>query len=168
MIALVLPIAFAQASAATPPADACALLTNADLERTVRAPIVERKPVTETAGGLLMAQCFFGTQSSRSVSLAVAGATTGPAAVTPRQYWKRQFHPPERRAEQEKEPDSEARAVGGIGDEAFWMGNRIAGALYVLSGNTFLRISVGGIPDEAARIEQSKTLARAALRRLKG
>jgi len=31
---------------------------------------------------------------------------------------------------------------------------------YVLRGNTFLRISVGGIRDEAERIEKSQALAR--------
>jgi hypothetical protein len=41
-----------------------------------------------------------------------------------------------------------------------------AGALYVLKGNTFLRISVGGIREEPVRIEKSKALARIAIKRM--
>jgi len=38
--------------------------------------------------------------------------------------------------------------------------------LYVLQGDKFLRISIGGIRQEPERIEKSKALARAALKRL--
>jgi hypothetical protein len=56
--------------------------------------------------------------------------------------------------------------VEGIGDEAFWTGNRVGGALFVLKGNAYLRISVGGAGDQAAKIEKSKTLAASALKQL--
>jgi hypothetical protein len=46
------------------------------------------------------------------------------------------------------------------------VGNSISGALYVLKGNSFLRISVGGVREESARMEKSKALAHAALKRL--
>lgn len=46
------------------------------------------------------------------------------------------------------------------------MGNPITGILYVLQGDVFLRLSVGGIRKESARLEKSKALARAAIRRL--
>src|SRR3954468_22269837 len=56
---LVVSLAVAQAASAPPiSVDACRLLTNADLERIVGGSIVDRKPATETAGGLLMAQCL--------------------------------------------------------------------------------------------------------------
>jgi hypothetical protein len=42
----------------------------------------------------------------------------------------------------------------------------MVGALYVLKGNTFVRISVGGVREEPARIEKSVALARLALKRL--
>ena len=155
--------------AAVSSVDACALLTNAEIERIAGAPVVDRKPTTEPTGGLLMSQCFFGSSSSRSVSLAVAGTATGSPRLTPREYWRRQFHPGARRKEStgEREGESDARAIRGVGDEAYWAGNRIAGALYVLRGETFLRISVGGIKDEAERIDKSKALAVAALKRLR-
>jgi hypothetical protein len=169
VVALVLSLAGLQpprARSSSSTVDACALLTNAEIERITGASVVERKPTTEPAGGLLMSQCLFGSSSSRSVSLAVAGDVTGRARLTPRDYWRRQFHPRERRAEREGERDSAARAIGGVGEEAYWAGSRITGALYVLRGNTFLRISVGGIRAEQERIEKSKALALAALKRL--
>jgi len=56
--------------------------------------------------------------------------------------------------------------IAGVGEEAYWTGNRFAGALYVLRGDMFLRISVGGIRDQQARIATAKALALAALKRL--
>ena len=172
-VSLLFALILSAASVQTPRAassfaavDACALLTNAEIERIAGAPVMDRRPTTEPAGGLLMSQCFFGGSSSRSVSLAIAGPVTGRAPITPREYWRRQFHPRERHAERKDENESEARPIGGVGDEAYWAGNRIAGALYVLRGNTFLRISVGCIRDEGERIEKSKALALAALKRL--
>ena len=39
-------------------------------------------------------------------------------------------------------------------------------ALYVLKGTRFVRISVGGVRDETARLQRSKALARAAAKRM--
>ena len=58
------------------------------------------------------------------------------------------------------------RPVEGVGDEAFWTGGAVGGALYVLKGDTYLRISIGGPDDQAARIERAKVLARKAIARL--
>jgi hypothetical protein len=151
------------AAASSTPAEACALLTNAEIEPVLGEPVKERKPGTQATGGLLTSQCFFGTSSARSVSLTVTRANAaGRSTLAPREYWRRQFHP----HESEKERDTQARPIAGVGDEAYWTGNRFAGALYVLRGNAFLRISVGGIPDEQARIAAAKALALAALKRL--
>jgi hypothetical protein len=169
-LTLILSVAASQPPRAASSSDlACGLLTNAEIERIAGTPVVERKPTTQPAGGLLMSQCYFGSLTSRSVSLAVAGAAPGRTKLTPTEYWRQQFHPRESRGERhgERERVSEARAIPGVGDEAYWAGNRIAGALYVLRGRTFLRISVGGIADEAQRIETSKALAIAALRKLR-
>ena len=69
----------------------------------------------------------------------------------------------------EKEEDEEStrpRTIQGLGEQAYWVGSPLVGALYVLKGNTFLRISVGGVREESARIEKSVALARLALKRL--
>jgi len=36
------------------------------------------------------------------------------------------------------------RVIDGLGQEAYWMGSSITGALYVLKGDAFLRISIRG------------------------
>jgi hypothetical protein len=151
------------AAASSAPAEACALLTNADIEAVLGEPVKERKPGTQATGGLLTSQCFFGTSTARSVSLTVTRANAaGHSSLTPREYWRRQFDP----HESEKERDTQARPIAGVGDEAYWTGNRFAGALYVLRGDAFLRVSVGGIRDEQARIATAKALALTALKRL--
>jgi len=106
--------------------------------------------------------------------------------MSPRAFWRKQFHPgqdavkekdsaraekksvAERKEhkEQEEAESTRPRAIAGLGEEAYWVGGPIAGALYVLKGNTFLRISVGGIREESTRIEKSKALARIALKRM--
>ena len=52
----------------------------------------------------------------------------------------------------------------GFGEDAYWVGNVITGALYVLQGDIFLRISVGGVHEESARIEKAQALARDVMR----
>ena len=58
------------------------------------------------------------------------------------------------------------RPISSLGEEAYWVGGPLFGALYVLQGDLFLRISVGGVPKESARIAKSKSLATAILARL--
>ena len=73
----------------------------------------------------------------------------------------------ERRGESEEEEEgAPPKKINGIGDEAFWTGNRVGGALYVLKKNSFIRISIGGQTDEATKINKSKVLAKKALARL--
>jgi len=133
-----------------------------------------------------MSQCFFRTAIfAKSVSLALATPDSAKlSALSPREYWRKQFHPPEQAEREEgvpaagqaKAPEKtkeerekelrKPRPVAGLGDEAYWVGSPITGALYVLKGEVFLRISVGGEKDESVRITKTKTLARKALKRL--
>jgi len=159
--------------------DPCALLTSADIQAVQGDALQDTKPSTQPAGGLAMSQCLFRTVSpSKSVSLAVASA----GSVSPRAFWQKQFHSgkPEseekekdnpaagrKNARQEEEDESTLpRMIKGVGEQAYWVGSPMVGALYVLKGNTFLRISVGGVREEAARIQKSVALARLALKRL--
>jgi hypothetical protein len=67
---------------------------------------------------------------------------------------------------EEEEESAPPKKVPGIGDEAFWMGSRVGGALYVLKGNSYVRVSVGGAGDEASKIRKTKALAQKAIVRL--
>lgn len=158
--------------------DACALLTSADIQAVQGDAVQETKPSTQPSGGLVMSQCLFRTASpSKSVSLALAS----PGSVSPRAFWQKQFHSgkPEsedkekdslaaerKNARQEEDESTQPRMIKGVGEQAYWVGSPMVGALYVLKGNTFLRISVGGVREEAARIQKSVALARLALKRL--
>jgi hypothetical protein len=160
--------------------DPCSLLTSSDVAAAQGEPVEQTKLSNQPGAGLLMLQCLFRTTTpTKSVSLAIAA----PSAVSPRAFWRKQFHTGQdaakekdsaraekksvaERKEQEEEESTRPRAIAGLGEEAYWVGGPIAGALYVLKGNTFLRISVGGIREEPIRIEKSKALARLALKRM--
>jgi len=100
-----------------------------------------------------------------SIVLTVTRKAEG--GVDPSQSWREIFHREESaRKKEAKEEEKEPLQVVGVGDEAFWTGNRVGGALYVLKGNCYIRISVGGAGDQAQKIENSKKLALAVLKRL--
>lgn len=162
--------------------DVCALLTRAEIQVVQSEPVEETKPSAQPSGGFMMLQCFYRTTTSaKSVSLALAAPDPAkPSVLTPREFWRKQFHPPEpveeekpvagkapKKVEVEREEGlGKPRPIDGLGEEAYWVGNPISGALYVLKGNSFLRISVGGVREESARMEKSKALAHAALKHL--
>ncbi len=161
--------------------DACQLLTSAEIEAVQGEPVKEAKPNVQPSGGMRISECLFHTSNfPKSVSVALAMRSVGKAsALTPRKFWQRQFRGLDtqkdktRGASRESEkPESksgetgEARRIKGLGEDAYWVGSPIAGALYVLQGDKFVRISVGGVGEESVRIEKSKVLARAALKRL--
>lgn len=163
-------------------ADACKLLTSGDVEAVQGEAVKETMPSVQPGGDLRMSQCLFRTATfAKSVSVSLT--TTDPAEkqeLTPRKFLRRQFHPGGVRKEEapavgkaqsKSEADREdeergPRRISSVGDEAYWVGSSIAGALSVLHENVFFRISVGGVPQETTRMEKSKALARAALKRL--
>ena len=66
----------------------------------------------------------------------------------------------------EEEKSIPPKKIDGVGDEAFWIGNRVGGALYVLKKDAFIRISIGGPDNEESKIKKLKALAEKALPRL--
>ena len=151
--------------------DACALLTSADLRRVEGEPAQSVRRTEVSAEGLRLLQCLYTTPTfAKSVSLTLAVAhPVGRGAA--RNYWKEHFHGAaggEQRAEvDEGEIESKPPVrVNGIGEEAFWVGNGISGALYVLLGERFLRISPGGADSQELKQRKSIELARQAIARL--
>ena len=65
-----------------------------------------------------------------------------------------------------KEQGSAPKKIEGLGDDAYWVGNRFWGILYVLKGDAFISIGLGGTDDEETKLKKSKTLAQKALQRL--
>jgi hypothetical protein len=163
--------------------DVCSLLTGAEIEAVQGEPVSETKASVRPNGDMLVSECLFRTANfAKSVSVALATTATASAkssAMTPRKFWQKQFRA--RGADEDKtraagtnvqnpDPDGEEgtkpRHIEVLGEDAYWVGSPITGALYVLQGDMFVRISVGGVGDESARIEKSKVLARAVVKRL--
>jgi len=153
--------------------NACDLLRSSDLRRVQGEQLKDAKPTDRVEGGLHVAQCFYslGT-SSKSVALTLMMRDGGPNGRDPRDFWNETFHRDKvrRSVEKESEPEEEKEAaieaIRGIGDEAFWSGNRFGGALYILKGNTLVRLSIGGADNQETRIRKSKALAQSVLRHL--
>ena len=156
-----------------PKVDACAMLTSQDIEPIQGEALKETKLSGTSTGGFNVSQCFFTLPTfTNSVSVVVTHRGDGPGARDPREFWRDTFHKEKGRErekdreEKEEEEKSEAQKISGIGDEAFWMASRAAGALYVLKGNSYVRVSVGGSGDQQTKLKKSKALARKVLERL--
>ena len=162
--------------------DVCALITSQEIEAVQGSPVTETKSSASSAGGLLVSQCYYATAgSNKSVSLALTKSDPASSAKrSPRAFWKETFGRFEGEAkpregdeakreslrEQEEEKSTPPKKIEGLGDEAYWTANRVGGALYVLTNDASIRISVGGPDNEEGKLNKSKELARKALQRL--
>jgi hypothetical protein len=174
-----------------PRVDACALLTSQEVKAVQGEEPKETKLAGQLTSGFAISQCFFTLPTfSNSISLMVAQRADGPGAKDPGEFWRERFHSEKdedrkdkdkdrERAregdkkkvegrEEEEEGDAPPTKISGLGKEAYWVGNRVGGALYVLKENAYLRISVGGPPEQSIKLRKSKTLAQKALARLRG
>jgi hypothetical protein len=146
---------------------ACTLLTKEEIEAVQGEPFKSTKPTQKSGAGLTVSQCYFELPSTvNSVVLTVTQKAEGSGARDPKQSWQEIFHREKTSEKKGEEEEKEPQEIDGVGDEAFWTGTRVGGALYVLKGNTYIRISVGGAGDQAQKTEKSKALAESALKRL--
>jgi hypothetical protein len=171
-------------SSARVPITACELITKEEVGAIQNTTVTDTKESEGSDGVYLIAQCYYAaTGPNLSVSLAVTQPdpknSTTPSA---REHWEQTFghfdKEGEKEAKEEKKENkgrgreeeegkaSPPKKIEEVGEEAFWAGNRFGGALYVLKGDVFIRVSVGGPDDEATKIEKSKTLAQKVLSRL--
>ncbi len=154
--------------------NACALLTSKEIESVQGEPLKQGASSGSSGRGLSVSQCYFALpKSERSISLMVVQKGDGADAQDPKQQWKEMFeHAKDGDKEREKGPEKEGEKtsspekIAGVGDEAYWSGNRVGGELFVLKGNSYIRLSVGGPDDKAGKIKKSKVLAEEVLRRL--
>ncbi len=173
--------------------DACALLTSDEIKAVQGEAVKESTPSQRGEASFAVAQCFYTTPTfTKSISLELTQRAAN-AKTSPRDFWEEHFGryekaggregKSEREREREREREQEKRRggreeeeeeaegtpptpVSGIGDEAFWVNSRVSGALYVLQGDRFIRISLGGADDDATRQKKAKTLAQKVLPRL--
>lgn len=157
----------ATSAAAEKEFDPCSLLTNAEIQAVQGHAPAQKVASEQPSGAFRFTQCFYRTREyTNSVSVAVGvPLATDSKRSGPRQYWQQQFHPQVKATpgRKKKEPP---KPIAGLGEEAFWVGDPLSGALYVLKGEVFLRVSVGGMPDETEKIKRAKALASHALKRL--
>jgi hypothetical protein len=160
--------------------DACSLLTRREIETVQGDRVASTKASEPERNRFAVSQCFYTlTTFSKSISLEITRHRAG-EAESPRAHWKQMFaRALEKANEKEKERSEEKttgekrkeaaarpRSVSDVGDEAYWDGSTLGGGLFVLKGDAYFRLSVGGPEPEAFKIEKLKKLARNALRRL--
>ncbi|MEP7078177.1 MAG: hypothetical protein ABI795_04045 [Chthoniobacterales bacterium] len=166
--------------------DACSLLKAEDIPD---GAMKTTQPSEHTDGRIRVSQCYFATDPThRSISLSVTQADPASSdSKTAREFWqqtfgalknkkddkknegdeeKRESLREQARGGEEKERGPEPQRVDGVGDEAYWVGSRVGGALYVLKKNIFVRISLGGPDEPQVKIDKSKKVAQKALERL--
>jgi hypothetical protein len=156
---------------------ACNLLTYNEIEALQGSPIKETKSSERSVAKIRMSQCYFAAEElSKSVSLTLTQTSSGAAAGAAKESWERSFgeygdsdanakrERPKRDREEEK--SNPPTRVDGVGDEAFWVGSRVGGELYVRKGDAFIRISLGGPDPVEKKMENSKVLAQKAIARL--
>jgi hypothetical protein len=172
MLTAVLLLLGAAASSPRLP-NACQLLTARDIARVQGQEFKSVKLTESEANGVTVSQCFYTLPSfTSSVSVDIMRGKT-------KAFWRGHFSTAREIADRDEDRDrspkasreaeeheSSALKVKGVGDAAVWSGNRAAGALYVLRGETIVRVSVGGGGSQEEKIERSKKLAARALRKL--
>ena len=152
------------AAAPMSPIEPCTLLTSEELQAVQGEPLSTTKATTHQVQGLAMYDCFFTLPTfSNSVSLSITQSGAGPDARDARQSWRDTLAAATAKAGPKVDPP---KKIEGVGEEAFWTGNERVGALYVLSGPRYLRISVGGAGGPSSKIEKSRVLADAILKKL--
>jgi hypothetical protein len=164
------PSPAAKEEAAGDGAFVCTLLTKEETEAVQGEPFKATKASQRSSMGLTFAQCYFELPTTvNSIVVTVTQNSRGADGRDPKQNWQDIFHNEKAAEKKEEEEGKEGKGpekIEGIGDEAFWTGTRVGGALYVLKGNSYLRISIGGAGDRTEKIEKSKALAQNILKRL--
>ena len=153
--------------------DACSLVSKEEVESVQAAPVNETKSSEHSDGVFLVSQCFYtAAEFSKSVTLALVQSDQKQGSKrNPKDFWKEKFDPyeneePKAKSGDEKEQGSAPKKIEGLGDDAFWVPNRFGGVLYVLRGDAFISIGLGGTDDENTKLKKSKVLAEKALARL--
>jgi hypothetical protein len=168
VLGVLLLFASAQRTVAQRHRDPCRLLTDVEVRAVQGHAPTQKIQSEQPAGSFRFTQCFYRTvELSSSVSVALGLPLTDSKRSGPRDYWQAQFKREQREEGEESDEKKQApRRLAGLGDEAFWVGDPVTGALYVLRGEVFLRVSVGGSPDQSEKIKRARTLAIYALKRL--
>src|SRR5438105_8544753 len=139
---------------------ACQALTPREIGRVQHAKLVSTKLTESAAGGIDISQCFY--QLPRFTDSVTVDLIRGKA----REFWDKHFGDVRTVRDEAEEHESSSTSVTGVGEKAVWSGNRMIGALYVLNGDTIVRISVGGAGSIEQKIGKAKKLAAKVIQKL--
>ena len=166
---------------------ACRALSKEEIRAVQGEMVQETKGSDSTSGGLAVSHCVYLLPTySKSLSLDItraASLNSGHRAIE--KFWETRFAESEEEREreqdsekarvlepkrggqrEEEEVESKPRPVTGVGDEAFWVGSGVKGALYVRKGDAVFILSIGGAEAESTRIKKTTLLAQHALKRV--
>ena len=153
--------------------DACTLVSKEEVESVQQTPVKDAKSSERSDGTLRVSQCLYtAADFSKSVNLDLIQVDPNkPGNRNPKDFWKAKFDPyqdeePKANRGDEQQQGVPPKKIIGLGDEAFWVNNRFGGVLYILKGDAFISIGIGGTDDEQTKLEKSKALAQKALQRL--
>lgn len=152
--------------------EVCTLVSKEDVQSIQGALVNETKSSEQIDGVFLVSQCFYrATEFSKSVNLALVQKNPNRRDQrSPRDFWKekfREYGKPETKTGGEQETETTPpKKIAGLGDDAYWVGNRLGGVLYVLKGDCFISIGLGGTDDEETKLKKSEMLVKKALQRL--
>ena len=153
--------------------DACTLLTSDEI-KTVQGEALKTTKASQQAGHEFVIDICYYELPTPSNSISVSLAQPNPARKdSVREFWEQNFgdgehgrKEKEREGEGEMEEGAPARKIPGLGQEAFWFSSPIGGVLYVLKGEHYIRISVGGKGTSEAKLNKSRALAKKAIAKL--
>lgn len=160
-------------SGASDGADVCALIEKSEIASVQGEPVRAVAPSSYITDGLNFSQCYYTVMSadgSKNLSVhlqVIRSAAKGQGRTMVKDFWEQKLKHPKGRSEKEEQESGKPLPVSGLGDEAFWMGNNVMGAIYARKNDKIVRVSIGGPGDAKTRIEKSKTLAQKSLQRLK-
>ncbi len=153
--------------------DACSLIGKEEVGSVQGTAVNDTKSSESSDGVFLVSQCFYtAAEFSKSVALALVHKyPKQPNGRSAKDFWKEKFDPyqneePKTKSSDGKEQGSAPKKIDGLGDDAYWVGSRFGDMLYVLKGDAFSSIGVGGTDDEETKLKKSKILAQKALQGL--
>src|SRR5881275_1751897 len=141
--------------------DACSLLSKEDVESVQKLPVNEMKSSEHLDGTFRISQCLYtAAEFSKSVNLALIQRDPNQhGARSPKDFWKEKFDPyeneePRTNTHNENEEGPAPKKIVGLGEEAYWVANRFGGILYVLKGDAFISVGLGGTDDDATKLKK--------------
>lgn len=148
--------------------DVCSMVEPSAVESVQGAKVSDARANNVTRGPFMVSQCLYTVTSAdkpgQNLSVLVEVRRPDSSAVAASDALSTEWN--KLREKRENKRSERPRPVEGVGSEAFWVGSDKLGALYVLTKNALVYVSVGGAESVDAKIEKAKTLASRAIARL--